>query len=328
VDDLPVERLLWGVAAGSAALAVSLGLSIVVARARRTDRRPPDVGLPMAMAAVIAIAPWRAPTVGVIVGLAGVTATVALAASMHRRSEPAPVVPTLILAAPFAWLVVVDASPIGWVRAVGLCGVAFGAVAASRTDREWGPAGLTPGLYAITAAGVFAAVPNTKGAVALLGAALPGALAGWPLGRARLGIAGAASATAVLAWTAAVGASGREPAIVGALACLGVLATRPVGSWLAAHGLGTAVRRRPRWLPGALPVLIVHTAAVAVASRVAGISDDLHLAVPVALETLVAASIASAVLTGGPARADQLRAEALPATNARGGWGSAAGRTR
>jgi hypothetical protein len=285
VHDFPIERFSWGLAAGVAGLALSLAASVVVARACNTGRRPPDVGLPTAAAALVAIAPSRAPTVGVIVGIAGVTATVALASAMQSRSGTGAVVPTLIVAAPFAWLLAIDASSIAWVRAVGLCGATLGPVAASRTDREWGPAGLTPGLYAITAAGVFAAVPNTKGAVALLGAAVPGAIAGWPLGRARLGSAGAASATALLVWTAAVGSSGREPAIVGALACLGLLAARPPGLWLAAHWPAPSARRGLRFVAGPLPVLAVHTAAVAVASRVAGISFELRLAVPVAVLT-------------------------------------------
>jgi hypothetical protein len=303
VHDFPVEQLCWGVAAGAAALAVSLGAS-VMARARTADRRSPDIGLPTAAAALIAIAPSRAPTVGVIVGLAGVTAIAGLAASMRSRSGTKPIVLTLLLAAPFAWLLAIDASSVAWVRAVGLCGATLGPVAACRTDREWGRAGLTPGLYAITAAGVFAAVPNTKAAVTLLGAALPGACAGWPLGRARLGGAGAASATALLVWVAAAGAAGREPAIVGALACLGLLVALPPGLWLAAHWRRATPRRGRRSATGPLAILVVHTATVAVASRVAGISHELRLAVPVAVATLVVASIASAVLTASiPPRA-------------------------
>jgi hypothetical protein len=296
VHDFPVGRFSVGVAAGVAALAVSLVAGVVVARARGADRRPPSIGIPTAVAALMAIAPSRAPTVGVVVGLVGVTAIVGLGASTRVRRSATSVVLALIVAAPFAWLLAVDASSVGWVRALTLCGATLGPVAASRTDGAWGPAGLTPALYAISAAGVFAAVPNTGGAVALLGAAVPGACAGWPLGGARLGTAGAAGATALLVWTAAAGAAGREPAIVGALACLGLLAACPAGSWLAAHRRTTPGRARPRPVTGPVAVLVVHTAAVAVASRVAGISHELRLAVPVAAGTVVVASIASTVL--------------------------------
>jgi hypothetical protein len=134
-------------------------------------------------------------------------------------------------------------------------------------------------------------VPNTEAAAALLGAYLPSALAGWPLGRARLGRVGAASATALLVWVAGVGALGREVAIVGAVACLGLLVTLPGGRWLAG---------RPRWghrlITGPLLVLVVHTAVVTVASRIAGTSDELRVAVPAATLATVVAVAASALL--------------------------------
>jgi hypothetical protein len=297
VHDFPVTQLWWGVAAGVGALVVSLGASVVMARVRTAGSRPPTIGLPTAAAAMIAIAPSQAPTVGVIVGLAGVTAIVGLAAPTRSRSGTKRVVLTLLLVAPFAWLLATDASSVAWVRAVGLCGATLGPVAARRTDGEWGRAGLTPGFYAITAAGVFAAVPNTEAAVTLLGAALPGACAGWPLGRARLGGAGAAGATALLVWVAAAGAAGREPAIVGALACLGLLVALPPGLWLAAHWRWATVHRDRRSASGPLAALAVQAAVVAVASRVAGISHELRFAVPVAVATLVVAAIAAAALT-------------------------------
>jgi hypothetical protein len=299
VHDFPVTQFWSGVAAGVAALALSLAAAIVMARACWRDSRPPAIGLPMTAAALVAIAPWQAPTVGVVVGLAGVTAIVGLAPATRSRWGAKPVVLTVLLAAPFAWLLAADASSVAWVRAVALGGATVGPVAARRTDGEWGPAGLTPGLYAITAAGVFAAVPNTEAAATLLGAALPGACAGWPLGRARLGGAGAASATALLVWVAAAGASGREPAVVGALACLGLLVALPAGSWLAARWRVSSPRLAHRPVAGPLAVLAGHAAAVAVAARVAGTSDELGVAVPIAVATLVVAAIAAAIVPVG-----------------------------
>jgi hypothetical protein len=298
VHDFPVTQLWSGVAAGVAALALSLAAAIVMARARTGDSRPPGIGLPTAAAALVAIAPWQAPTVGVVVGLAGVTAIVGLAPATRSRWGTKPVL-TVLLTAPFAWLLAADASSVAWVRAVALCGATVGPVAARRTDGEWGPAGLTPGLYAITAAGVFAAVPNTEAAATLLGAALPGACAGWPLGRARLGSAGAASATALLVWVAAAGASGREPAVVGALACLGLLVALPAGSWLAARWRVSSPRLGHHPVAGPLAVLAVHAATVAVAARVAGTSDELGVAVPIAVATLVVAAIVAAIVPVG-----------------------------
>jgi hypothetical protein len=289
----PVQEFSRGLAAGAAALAVSLVVSVVVARARDGVRRPPDIGLPTAAAALVAIAPSRAPTAGVIIGLAGVTTTVALGASMQSRSGARPVVLALMVAALFAWLLAVDASSIGWVRALVVAAVAIGAVAASRTDASWGSTGLTPVLYAITVFGVFAAVPDTEEAATLLGASALGALCGWPPGRARLGPAGAAGAIALMVWVSAVGGRGRPPSIVGAVACLGLLATLPAGRWLADRWMVRSRCARGYAVPLPVLVLAAHTTTVAVASRVAGISSELRVAVPTAVGTTVAAVAAS-----------------------------------
>jgi hypothetical protein len=223
----------------------------------------------------------------VLIGVAGLAVAGTLAAP-RQVDRAAPLTAAILLAAPFAWLLAVDASSTGWVREVVVLGAALGGVAAARTDVLWGATSLPPVLFAVTAAGVFAAVPDTEQAAALLGASIPVGLAAWPLGRARLGPAGAGAATALLVWVAAVGGRGRQPSIVGAVACLGLMVTLPVGPWLAARW----PRRSPTWPRRVVPVLVpvlAHTALVAVASRVAGISEELRVAVPVAATTAVAA---------------------------------------
>jgi hypothetical protein len=141
-------------------------------------------------------------------------------------------------------------------------------------------------------------VPDTEEAAALLGASVPAALWGWPVGRARLGPAGAAGTTALIVWVSAVGGRGRPPSIVGAVACLGLLATLPAGRWLADRWMDrTGCARRPAVLLP-VPVLTAHTITVAVASRVAGMSTELRVAVPTATGTTIAALAASMWLTG------------------------------
>jgi hypothetical protein len=202
----------------------------------------------------------------------------------------------LLLTVPFAWLLAVDASSVVWVRAVVTGAATVGPVAAARADVDVGRTGLTPALYVVSAAGVFAAVPNTEEAAALLGVSMPAALAGWPLGRARLGRVGAGVAAALLIWVTADGSLGREPAVVGGVACLGLLATLSAGRWLA-----TYLRSR-MWAPwglmigGPLPTLVAHAAAVGVASRVAGTSSELRVAVPAATATVVFALLVSIAL--------------------------------
>lgn len=300
--DYPVEEFLRGLTAGVAAVGATLIGAAVAGRLRSGGYLAPIVGLPLAVAALVAIGPSRPPAAGVLIGLIGVTAA-ATAVPWSPVGRRMPVVSPLLLAAPFAWLLAIDASQVGWVRAVVMVGATVGPVAATHTDVEWGPTGITPALYAVSAAGVFAAVPNTKAAAALLGVSVPAAAAGWPLGRARLGRAGAAGAAALLVWVAGVGSLGREPAILGAVACLGLLVTLPAGRWLAAS---CTPRRRPSRLQpnaGALSALAAHTAVVAMASRVAGISSELRVAAPAASVAMLAALVVSTMLQRGPASA-------------------------
>jgi hypothetical protein len=260
----------------------------------------------MAAAALWVISRWRAPTPGLLVGLAGVSA-VAAASDLPGWRRPA--LTASLVAAPFAGLLAFapGVPSIGWVRALVVAGAAGGAVAASRTDASWGFTGLTPVLYAITAFGIFAAVPDTEEAAALLGASVPAALVGWPLGRSRLGRGGAAGATALMVWVSAVGGRGRPPSIVGAVACLGLLVALPAGRWLAGRRAGRAAGAHgPAALPP-VPVLAAHTATVAVASRVSGISDELLVAVPAAAAAAIAALAASTWLAGQRWRASQVR---------------------
>lgn len=289
----PVDEFLWGLVAGVIAMLLAVG---ALAGARR--RGSPSgllvaTGVPMAIAALVAISPSHRPSPEVLVGLTGVT--VASAVASRRVAGGTAWALAVVVAVPFAWLVAVDASSIAWVRAVVVGSATVGALAAARTDREWGATGVTPLLYAISAAGVFAAVPNTREAAALLGASLPAALCGWPLRRARLGAAGGAAAAAVLVWVAAAGALGREPAIVGAVACLGLLAALPAGRWLDGR-IDPHLRWRRRVPAGPVPVLVVQIAVVALASRVAGISSELRIAIPVAVTAAAGAVIASTSL--------------------------------
>jgi hypothetical protein len=291
VHRYPAEEFLWGLAAGMVAMLLAVGVLAVAGRLCSRGGPLLVTGLPTAAAALVAIGPSRAPTPGVFVGLVGVTAASTVAT--WRAAWRGRIVMTVLVASVFAWLLAIDASSIAWVRAVVVAGATVGPLAAARTDAGWGPTGVTPALYAISAAGVFAAVPNTREAAALLGASLPGAVCGWPLGPARLGRAGGAGATALLVWVSAVGALGREPSVVGAVACLGLLAALPAGRWLAGRWIDPSLGLRRRVADGAVPLLVVHTAVVAVASRVAGISSELRVAIPVALAAIVSALIAS-----------------------------------
>jgi hypothetical protein len=177
-----------------------------------------------------------------------------------------------------------------WARGVVAVVASFGAGAAATTDRRWRREAVAPTLFVLTAAGVFAAVPDTEEAAALLGAAVAAAALGWPLRLSALGRGPAAGTVALTAWVISVGSRGRPLAVVGAAACLGLLAAWPLGRELA--------RRRHRaGHPAPVAVIVaVQAALVVVAARGAGTSFEAATAVPVAAACAVAAVTAAYLL--------------------------------
>jgi hypothetical protein len=119
---------------------------------------------------------------------------------------------------------------------------------------------------------MYACVPETKHAVVLLGAAVPLPLLGWPVPLARLGRAGSYGFTAITLWTAATDGAARPSALIGAVACLGLLVAEPVARTIANRRspLDVFPLRWPAWL-WAVPVAIVHFGLVFLGSRVAGL---------------------------------------------------------
>jgi len=292
--DFPAEQFLWGL--GAATFALVMAMILTHGRAPRTRAAVP--GLLVVAAALGAVGRTWPVTASTVLGLAGVTLP-ALGLWLARR-PPAGTTGLVALGATVAsaCLLAADASPTAWVRGFLVAALVVSVPAAGRTDVEHGPGGLTPLLYAISAAGVFAAVPDTEQAAALLGASVPLAVRGWPFGDGRLGPPGAGAATALLIWVAAVGGRGREPSIVGAVGCLGLLVTLPAGRWLAGRTgrLRTALRpRRP-----VVPIVLVQLGVVALASRVAGVSADLAFASAVTAAVLLAALAASVLLAARP----------------------------
>jgi hypothetical protein len=110
-----------------------------------------------------------------------------------------------------------------------------------------------------------------------------------------MGRAGAAASVAVVTWAAAIGARGRPEALLGAVACLGLLVGVPVGRAL----LPRADRLLARWPRPAVVLLLVvcHTVIVAVASR-AAIRSDVATAAAVAVAVGGAAVVVGAIFPG------------------------------
>ena len=290
--NFPLEQFGWGFGAASLALVVA----VMLPGQRSARHRTVLPGLMVTAAALGAIGRTWPVTASTVLGLAGVT--VAAAWLTRPPSGATAWLAALALMTPAAWLLAADASSTAWVRGFLVAALVVAVPASGRADVEYGPAGLTPVLYAAAAAGVFAAVPDTEQAATLLGASVPLALLGWPLGAGRLGSPGAGAATALLVWVAAVGGRGREPSIIGAVACLGLLVTLPAGQWLAGRTGWRRTVRRPRRLN--LTLVLVQLVIVAVESRVAGLSADLAAASAVTAATLLVALAASVLLAARP----------------------------
>jgi hypothetical protein len=98
------------------------------------------------------------------------------------------------------------------------------------TDFEERHAGMGLGVvfFTIAVLGMFAAVPDTEWAVALLAVSVPVTFLAWPNVAASLGREGAYLAVAVFLLVTAQGGPARPPSIIGSAACLGLLLLEPL----------------------------------------------------------------------------------------------------
>jgi len=245
--------LRWGAAGAVAALIVGLIW-------RRWRGLPTPVhGVVVVAATLLAMSTVR----DVPRGLWAAIGLLMVVGVLHPLARRVPFLPAL-LALPGAWWLAVRAGLpgetwVGWYAAAVVV-VAAPLIASfddNDTERSWGP-----GLWLVTAAGVFAAVPDTEEALVLLGVSIPVALLGWPLRLVRIG-PGAYPLVAVFVWVAAWGGRGRPASIVAVTACLGILVIEPIiGRTKWAHG-----RHLPSGVAGVLSVGATHVGVVLIASR-------------------------------------------------------------
>lgn len=152
-------------------------------------------------------------------------------------------------------------------------------------DRRSPHATVGPVLVALTAGGVYATIPDTEAARVLMGAAVPVAVLGWPARSATLG-GGATVLAGLLVWVVAAGGHVRPGAVVGAFACLGLLAADPAARLVSG---GSLLDRLPRSPAGTVALLVAQTVVVLVAARVAGPHQSASDAAAVAVPLLAAA---------------------------------------
>jgi hypothetical protein len=161
-------------------------------------------------------------------------------------------------------------------------------------------------LFAVSAMGVYLAVPDTELARVMFGAALPFALLSVPKPLCRVGPAGSAALAGLFSWVVVVGGRGRPGSVVGGLATIGLLVTEPLGRRI--FGSVTTRRRRsrePTWILTAAVLALVQGCIALYASRVVARSDAALQAFIVLVPALVLAVVGGPMLypISAPARA-------------------------
>ncbi len=285
-----------GLSIGTALAAVGLAIKLVAADRRR--RIIPGAGLLIAIGFVAGVrrAP-RLPT-SVAVGLA-LLAAGGLAAGRLSRRHPGRAFAGIVLAMPGTLVLAahIHVPPVHasnkapWIAPFVVASIVVCAPLVADFDRRFADRGWPLLLYAISVVGVFFTVPDTERALVLLGVSLPMILLGWPFTFASLGFGGSYAAVGVLVWVSATEGRGRHTAIIGGIACLGLIVIEPAARLLR-RGRATVFEglSRSRWMVP--PIATLHLVLVFVASRVAGIRRVMGLTVAVVVVELVLAIVA------------------------------------
>jgi hypothetical protein len=290
LDAVRSTEFLTGLAWGGAGLGAGL---IVAAAWRRLWHSPaPIVGLLLAAAAWVAMSVARSTPDALWQGLA----MLAVAGALFPWTRKVPLLPA-VLAAPGAWWVTqrLDLPGAVWVVWLLFATIVLGAPLVASFDRAYRDRGFGPLLLAVTVMGAFSTLPDTEEVLVLVGAALPLMLLAWPKVLARIGPAGAYPVVGLFAWVTAWGGRGRETAIIGAVAGLGVLIAEPLARWVNGR---VPLASFPRGPLGAVLAAVVQVIVVVLTARLAGLQSDLLLAAAIGVAVLLAAAMALALVPG------------------------------
>jgi hypothetical protein len=268
-------ELRTGVAIGAALTA--LGLAVGLLARDRGHRALPVGGLLIAAGFVVGARHSAHLPDGIAVGLALLAAAGLVTGILARRREwlglfgIALAAPGAIVLATHLQVTAKHAPPRpSWIAVLVVGSVAIGGPLVANFDRRFGARGWPLVLYAVTAVGVYATVPDTERALVLLGVSVPMLLLGWPAALVSLGSSGSYAAVGALVWVAATDGRGRETAIIGAIACLGLLVIEPAARLLRGRR-ATVLAALPTSIWTVVPVAGAHLVIVYVASRVAGL---------------------------------------------------------
>jgi hypothetical protein len=167
-------------------------------------------------------------------------------------------------------------------------------------DAMHGPKGAPWLLFAVSAFGVYLAVPDTELARVMLGASLPFVMLSVPKPLSPFGPAGSSALAGLFVWVVVVGGRGRPGSVVGGLATIGILVAEPLGRRL--FGAVTDRTRDPldrnqdSWLSGALLAAFAQLLLALYASRVVAREDAAFAAFLVLLPLLLIAVVGAPML--------------------------------
>jgi hypothetical protein len=153
-----------------------------------------------------------------------------LAGALFTRFERIPGWAHPLLVLPGAiWLAqVTTVTGLTWVRVVIAVLVPLVGFSITSFEKRHSGLGLGVVFFTIAVFGMFAAVPDTEWAVALLALSVPITFLAWPSVAASMGREGAYLAVSLFLLVAANGGAERPPSIVGSLACFGLLVLEPL----------------------------------------------------------------------------------------------------
>jgi hypothetical protein len=167
-------------------------------------------------------------------------------------------------------------------------------------DAMNGPRGAPWLLFAVSAFGVYLAVPDTELARVMLGVSLPFILLSVPKPLCPLGPAGSSALAGLFVWVVVVGGRGRPGSVVGGLATIGILVAEPIGRRLFGSVVDRTRDRHDRnqdsWLSGALVAAFAQLVLALYTSRVVAREDAAFAAFLVLLPLLAVAVVGAPML--------------------------------
>lgn len=221
-DLLQSAHFTTGLRFGLIALTLGWVLRLVTGR----DRRPlPMIGILITLAMLFGLTRLEEPISAELPALGAILAG-ALLARIPR--VPGWVQPIFVLPGAVWFALATPVTTLTWVRIVMIVLIPLAGLAINDFEKRHSGMGLGVIFYALAVFGLFAGVPDTEWAVALLAVSATLSFLAWPKVAGSLGPEGTYLAVALFLWVAAQGGAARPPSIIGSAACFGLLLLEPV----------------------------------------------------------------------------------------------------